>query len=144
MAPGATLVLSILMIISISCNAAKYALNEDKYIKQYRRREIYENSVSSSVLTPLICKPFHTDLKIVDVICSQCRTVRTTKLHYQYERTMGRFIVSYYLCNKCDTNKHTFVPVDPHMCYPSAKDLYNRWRRGKKLEAKPKESSVLV
>ena len=63
MAPGATLVLPVLMIISISCNTAKHALNEDKYIKQYHRWEIYENSVSSSVLTPLIRKSFDTDLK---------------------------------------------------------------------------------
>ncbi|KAF6227449.1 hypothetical protein HO133_008893 [Letharia lupina] len=42
-ARGATLVLSILMIMSSLGNATKHALNDHEHIKQYRLQETYEN-----------------------------------------------------------------------------------------------------
>lgn len=92
-APGATLVLSILMIMSSLGNATGHALNDDGHIKQYRLQETYENYRSSSVLAPLMRGPLGTDSKIVELICSQCRTVRKKELNPQYERTTGRFIL---------------------------------------------------
>lgn len=75
-ARGATLVLSILMIMSSLGNATRHALNDDEHIKQYRLQETHENDDSFSVLAPLMCGPLGTDSKIVELICSQCRTVR--------------------------------------------------------------------
>lgn len=74
--PRATLVLSILLLMSNLGKAAKGALHDDGYVKQYRGRETCERYDSSSVLIPLERGALGTDLKIVDLICSQCRTVR--------------------------------------------------------------------
>lgn len=153
-APGATLVLFILMIMSSLGNATKHALNDDEYVKhalnddqyakQYRLQETYENYDSSSVLAPLMRGSPGTYPKIVDLICSQCRTVRKKELNHQYERTTGRFILRKYRSNKCDTDRRTFVPVNPLMRYTSSTNLNNRRRREAKLEAKANESRFHV
>ena len=73
-APGATLVLSILTIMSSLGIATKYALDNDEYVKQYRLQEKFFDS--SSMLAPSMRGLLGTDTKIVDLISSRCRTVR--------------------------------------------------------------------
>lgn len=88
--------------------------------------------------------PLGTDSKIVELICSQCRTVRKKELNLQYERTTGRFILRKYRCNKCDTDRHTSVRFNPLMRYTSSTTLNNRRRQEAKLEAKANESRFHV
>lgn len=99
------------------------------YVKQLRRREVYQKHDANSVLTPLLRGPIEKKPHRVPVHCSRCREVQKMELNPQYERSTGHFVVRGLVCNKCGTGRPSFVPIDRSLAYTTTSNMYSRGKR---------------